>query len=155
MALDEFVRVIGPTFEHSPWIAEKTWSERPFGSIDELHEKLCRTLQEADEAQQLALIRAHPDLVGKAVLTTESTGEQTAAGLMELSPEEVEFFQRHNAAYKKRFGFPFVVCARLIKKETILEAFPRRLQNDAATERNTALSEIEKIASLRLHDLIA
>jgi len=154
MARDEFVRVIGPAFEHSPWIAEKTWDARPFERIEILHRKLCRTMREATEAQQLALICAHPDLVGKAVLTSESTGEQTAAGLMDLNAEEVTLFQQYNVKYKERFGFPFIICARLNKKESMLEAFPRRLKNEAKTELSTALAEIEKIASLRLHDFI-
>ncbi|MFM8888078.1 MAG: 2-oxo-4-hydroxy-4-carboxy-5-ureidoimidazoline decarboxylase, partial [Chthoniobacterales bacterium] len=96
----------------------------------------------------------HPDLVGRAVLTAESKGEQAAAGLSDLSSEEVEAFRRNNAAYREKFGFPFIICARMNKKDTILEAFPRRLQNDAAAEKKAALHEIHKIAALRLHDIL-
>jgi OHCU decarboxylase len=107
----------------------------------------------ADEAQ-LALIREHPDLVGRAVLTTESKGEQAAAGLMNLTPPEASLFDRYNREYRARFGFPFVICARLNKKDAILAAFPTRLQNSPEDERATALGEIFKIARLRLADLI-
>jgi 2-oxo-4-hydroxy-4-carboxy-5-ureidoimidazoline decarboxylase len=93
-------------------------------------------------------------LVGRAVLTAESQGEQAAAGLADLSAEEVALFREHNAAYREKFGFPFIICARLNKKEAILEAFPRRLANDAATEAAAALEEIHKIAALRLHDIL-
>src|SRR5262245_43614799 len=101
----DFVRVVGPVFEHSPWIAEATWSKRPFATVAQLHRVLCDTVVNAGEEKQLALIRAHPDLVGKLALTgqltPESTGEQSSAGLDKLSAEEVDLFQRNNAAYKE------------------------------------------------------
>jgi 2-oxo-4-hydroxy-4-carboxy-5-ureidoimidazoline decarboxylase len=102
----------------------------------------------------MALIQAHPDLVGRAVLTAESKDEQAAAGLGDLTEEEIEAFRRNNAAYREKFGFPFIICARMNKKDAILEAFPRRLQNDAETEKKAALDEIHKIAALRLHDIL-
>ena len=151
---EEFVRVVGPVFEHSPWIAERAASLRPFASIAALHEALCDVVRAASSEEQLGLIRAHPDLVGRVVLTAESQGEQIAAGLTDLSPEEVALFDRYNREYKTRFEFPFVICARLNKKDAILAAFPLRLQNSAAQERATALGEIFKIAQLRLNDLI-
>lgn len=154
MDRESFVRAMGPTFEHSPWVADETWPDRPFASVGHLHESLCRTMRQAEATRQLALVRAHPDLVGREVLTTESTGEQKSAGLMDLSAPEKDLFRRYNDAYKERFGFPFVICARLNKKEAILAAFPKRLENEAATELATALGEIEKIARLRLQDLI-
>jgi len=108
--------------------------------------------------QQVALLQAHPDLVGRAAqagtLTPESSREQAAAGLNRLTPEEITTFNRLNQAYWSRFGFPFVICARLNKKEAILKAFPVRLENSRQQEIKTALAEIEKIASLRLADLI-
>ena len=155
---DEFVRIVGPLFEHSPWIAEATWAKRPFASVEALHAALCETVRGAGEEKQLALIRAHPDLVGKLALagqlTKESTSEQASAGLDKLSPEEVELFQRNNAAYKAKFGFPFIICARLNKKEAILNGFKARLRNSREQEIATALTEIFKIAELRLRDLI-
>jgi 2-oxo-4-hydroxy-4-carboxy-5-ureidoimidazoline decarboxylase len=154
---DQFVRIVGPVFEHSPWIAEATWSKKPFASVADLHAALCETVQLAGEEKQLSLIRAHPDLVGRAALagtlTRESTNEQAGAGLGKLSPDEIELFQKNNAAYKEQFGFPFVICARLNKKEAILAGFERRLKNSRAEEIQTALAEIFKIAELRLWDL--
>lgn len=154
---DEFARVVGPVFEHSSWIAETTWARRPFASVEQLHAALCDTVRNAGEEKQLALIRAHPDLVGKLALagqlTKESTGEQASAGLDKLSPEEIESFQKNNAAYKEKFGFPFVICARLNRKEAILNGFKARLQNSRAQEIQAALAEIFKIAELRLRDL--
>lgn len=154
---DEFARIVGPVFEHSPWIAEAVWSKRPFASAEELHRSLCQTVADADEDKQLALIRAHPDLVGKLALagqlTKESTNEQASAGLGHLTPEEVALFQTNNAAYKEKFGFPFIICARLNKKDAILNGFKLRLQNSREQEVQTALNEIFKIAELRLRDL--
>ena len=153
----EFVRLVGPVFEHSPWIAEETWPKRPFASVEQLHQALSETVRNAGEEEQLALIRAHPDLVGRAalagMLTRESIGEQASAGLNKLTPEEIEAFQKHNAAYKEKFGFPFVICARLNKKEAILNGFGVRLQNSREQEIQTALAEVFKIAELRLRDL--
>jgi OHCU decarboxylase len=153
----EFTRVVGPAFEHSPWIAEAAWSKRPFASGQNLHEALSRVVREAGEEKQLALIRAHPDLVGRAALagtlTRESTGEQASAGLNALSSAEIALFQKQNAAYRAKFGFPFVICARLNKKEAILAGFERRLKNSVEQEIQAALEEIFKIAELRLRDL--
>ena len=154
----EFVRVVGPVFEHSPWIAGLTWLKKPFSDLNQLHRTLCETVSRSGQEAQLALIRAHPDLVGRAslagTLTRESTGEQASAGLNQLSPAEIDLFQRQNAAYQEKFGFPFVICARLNKKAVILAGFERRLQNSREPEIKTALEEIFKIAELRLRDLI-
>jgi OHCU decarboxylase len=158
LARDEFVRVIGPVFEHSPWIAQETWAKRPFTSAEKLNAQLCEAVNIAGQEKQLALIRAHPDLVGRAALagtlTRESTGEQASAGLNQLSPDEITLFQKQNDAYKNKFNFPFVICARLNKKEAILAGFERRLKNSREQEIKTALEEIFKIAELRLRDLI-
>lgn len=157
LSRDEFVRLVGPAFEHSPWIAEAAWPKRPFASAEELHRALCQTVTDAGKAAQLALIRAHPDLVGRAALagtlTRESTNEQASAGLGNLTPEEVGLFQKHNAAYQEKFGFPFVICARRNKKEAILNGFKVRRQNSREQEVKAALAEIFKIAELRLRDL--
>src|SRR5260221_508323 len=157
LSRDEFTRIVGPVFEHSPWIAEAAWARKPFASAEQLHRALCGMVEVAGEERQLALIRAHPDLVGKLVLagqlTKESTNEQASAGLGKLSLEEVGLFQKNNIAYKDRFGFPFVICARLNKKEAILNGFERRLKNSREQEIKTALEEIFKIAELRLKEL--
>jgi 2-oxo-4-hydroxy-4-carboxy-5-ureidoimidazoline decarboxylase len=155
----EFVRLVGPVFEHSPWIAEEAWQHRPFGNRDILRKILCEVVRNSGAEKQITLIRAHPDLVGRAAvagtLTRASAGEQAAAGLDKLSPEEIKRFQDYNAAYKEKFGFPFVICARLNKKDAILAGFARRMSNSREQEINAALEEIFRIAELRLADLIS
>jgi len=155
---DAFVDAIGHVFEHSPWIARRTYPKRPFDSVSTLHEKLVATVRVADESEKLSLIRAHPDLVGRmareGALTRESTAEQRAAGLTTLSSAEVQQFDGYNAAYHERFGFPFIICARENRKDAILAAFPVRLKNNVGQEIDTALGEIYKIARLRLIDAI-
>ncbi|MBJ7260059.1 MAG: 2-oxo-4-hydroxy-4-carboxy-5-ureidoimidazoline decarboxylase [Chthoniobacterales bacterium] len=151
---EEFVRAIGPVYEHSPHFARCVAGQRPFTDTEHLRHALQQEVNHAAGSEQMELIKAHPDLVGLIALTAESQSEQAAAGLMELSAEEAELFRRHNAAYREKFGFPFIICARMNKKDAILEAFPRRLQNDAAAEKKAALDEIHKIAALRLHDIL-
>lgn len=155
---EHFVAVCGPLFEHSPWIARRTWEKRPFESRDMLHSALCATMFAASADEQLRLIGSHPDLVGRMAregrLTHESTTEQAAAGLSDLSVEEIERFDRYNAAYRERFGFPFVICARENRKNAILAAFPARLKNTREAEIQIALGEIAKIAWLRLLDAV-
>jgi len=153
-----FVAVCGPLFEHSPWIADRTFTQAPFASREALHTALCASLGMATTDEKLSLVRAHPDLVGRlareGALTRESTGEQAAAGLSALTPDEVKQFDEYNAAYRTKFDFPFVICARENKKEAILAAFPVRLRNSAEQELATALAEINKIARLRLWDAV-
>jgi len=161
MSPAEFVKTFGGIFEHSPWIAEQTFEQRsvPFEDINDLFVRLTTTVSESSDEQKLALIRAHPDLVGKLAkegkLTRESTAEQKAAGLTSLSDDEVKAFEAYNKQYRDKFGFPFVICARENKKSAILKSFPERLQNSQPQEMNTALGEIYKIARLRLIDLFA
>ena len=159
LSRDEFVRIVGPVFEHSPWIAEAGSLTRPFASMEELHRALCQTVANAGEEKQLALIRAHPDLVGRAALagtlTPDSTREQASAGLGALTPEEIAAFQKSNAAYREKFGFPFVICARLNRKEAILNGFRGRLNNSREQEIKAALEEISNIAWLRLQDFVS
>ncbi len=158
LSQEEFVRVVGPVFEHSPWIAEEAWAQRPFTGVEELHRALVKVVREAGEERQLQLIRAHPDLVGRAALagtlTPESNREQASAGLGRLTPEEIAAFQSNNQAYREKFGFPFVICARLNKKEAILKGFEARLKNTRTQETAAALEEIGEIAWLRLKDLV-
>lgn len=153
---DRFVAVCGPMFEQSPWIAERAWNARPFNSLSDLHEKLIATVARSSSEEQLSLIRAHPDLVGRLAregrLTRESAAEQAAAGLESLSPSEITAFEQYNAEYQRKFGFPFVICARQNRKEAILAAFAKRLANSREAEQAAALAEIYKIAQLRLAD---
>ncbi|MEO5959769.1 MAG: 2-oxo-4-hydroxy-4-carboxy-5-ureidoimidazoline decarboxylase [Opitutaceae bacterium] len=154
----EFVAVLGHVFEHSPWVAEETWPRRPFRDGVHLHAELCAAMRAAPHERQLTLIRAHPDLAGRLAqqrqLTTESTREQASAGLDQLSEAELAEFRELNAAYRARFDFPFIVCARLSNKAAILDALSTRLGHTAAVEFQTALEEIGKIAQLRLADLL-
>jgi len=160
MPAEDAVALLGGVFEHSPWIVAETWPEAPFASVDDLHHALVATVNTAPVECQLALIRAHPDLVGRAArdgtLTRESTAEQRAAGLGadDLTEEEKVAFANLNASYQAKFAFPFVICARENKKASILAGFVARLPNDAATERDTALKEIARIAWFRLRDLV-
>lgn len=153
-----FVDVCGPLYEHSSWVAERAFPMRPFVSLAALHEALVAAVQGATPDEQLALIRAHPDLVGRLAregrLTAASTSEQAAAGLDALAPEEAVAFERYNQAYRDRFGFPFVICARENRKAAILAAFPVRLAHTAEQERAAALAEIGRIGWLRLCDAV-
>jgi OHCU decarboxylase len=148
----------GGVFEQSSWIAEQAWPARPFGSVGALHAALVAVVDAAPQADRLALIRAHPDLAGKAAiageLTPESTREQSAAGLDRLTPEQYERITSLTAAYRERFGFPFVVCAREHTADSIIAAAAERAAADPEREERTALSEIAKIARLRLDDLV-
>lgn len=159
-ALDRagFTKALGHLFEHSPWVAEETWAKRPFASAEALHAGLCATMRAASPDRQMTLIRAHPDLAGRLArqkqLTVESTREQASAGLDQLTDAELAEFTRNNDTYKAKFGFPFIICARLNAKATILAAMAARLPNPPAVELTTALAEIEKIAWLRLSDLL-
>jgi 2-oxo-4-hydroxy-4-carboxy-5-ureidoimidazoline decarboxylase len=159
LSREDFLRVVGPVFEHSPWIAELTWVNRPFISAGALHRALCATVLASDESKKLALIRAHPDLGGREArartLTPASTREQSSGGLDQLSVKEAALFDRYNREYRERFGFPFVICARQNKKEAMLAGFERRLKNSPEQEIEAALAEICKIAELRLHDVVA
>jgi len=154
-----FTAALGHLFEHSPWVAEETWSKRPFASAEALHAALCATMRAASRDRQLALIRAHPDLAGRLAqqkkLTAESTREQASAGLDSLTDAELAEFTRQNDAYKAKFGFPFIICARLNAKSAILTAMQTRGGHPPDTEFTTALGEIEKIAWLRLQDVLA
>ncbi|HEX3302538.1 MAG TPA: 2-oxo-4-hydroxy-4-carboxy-5-ureidoimidazoline decarboxylase, partial [Thermomicrobiales bacterium] len=157
---DMFVERLGFLFEDSPWIVAEAWRSRPWRTREQLHEALLQVVTVAGEARQVALIRAHPDLVGRAALagslSRESTAEQRAAGLDPdaLSEEDVQRFQEANAAYQARFGFPFVICARENKRASILAGFATRLGNDRAAEIDTALYEIGRIAWHRLADVV-
>lgn len=151
----DFIARYAGIYEHSPWVAERV---AEFASDIEdtgrLAELMADCVDNADTEQQLTLIRAHPDLAGKAhiagELTEDSTDEQASAGLDQCSKVEYERFQALNDAYKDKFGFPFVMAVRNSNREEILEAFSARLKNDYDTEFETALAEIHAIARLRL-----
>lgn len=150
----EFAAALGAIYEHSPWVAEVAAAKRPFATLEELHDAMGAALLAADDASKHALLNAHPDLAGKAAradeLTADSKNEQHSAGLDRLSEPEFEEFHRLNKAYRDKFGFPFIVCVRRHGKESIFHQFESRLRNDLATEYDTALAEVIRIAALRL-----
>lgn len=153
--MSDFVERYGAVYEHSPWVAEQ--AAAVLGDIDDpelIAIVMADCVDNAPEEQQLELIRAHPDLAGKAQvageLTADSTSEQASAGLDQCTPEEYERFQKLNRSYHDRFGFPFVMAVRASSRQEILDAFERRLGNEADVEFETALAEIHKIARLRL-----
>ena len=157
-ARDRFVSHYGGIYEHSAWVAEETWPEAcDTSGADALAVLLAHCVDQAPRERRLALIRAHPDLAGKAAidgaLTEASTGEQAAAGIDRCTPQEFEQFQSLNLQYKEKFAFPFVMAVRNSNKKEIFDAFARRLHNDYETEFATAMTEIHKIARLRLEAL--
>jgi 2-oxo-4-hydroxy-4-carboxy-5-ureidoimidazoline decarboxylase len=156
---DAFVARFGGVFEDSPWIAAAAWDARPFAGVAELHAAMVAVVDAAPREQRLALIRAHPELAGQAAiageLTPESTREQVAAGLDRLTPQQHADVLALTAAYRERFSFPFVVCAREHTADSIIAAAKARLAHDAGAEEAAALAEIAKIAALRLDDLVA
>jgi 2-oxo-4-hydroxy-4-carboxy-5-ureidoimidazoline decarboxylase len=155
---DEFVAALGNVFEYSPWIAEQAAIARPFAGVQQLFDAMKMVVEQTAPDRRLALIRAHPDLASKtqraAGLTAESSAEQSGAGLDRLSDAEFKTFERLNNAYRTRFGFPYIVCARRHTKDSILRDFERRLPNDDATEIQNSINEIYRIAALRVAELV-
>lgn len=159
----DFVSALGGVFEHSPWVAEAVVGGRPFASVSALHRAMVQAVENAGVARQLTLIRAHPDLAGKAAragnLTDASTSEQKGAGLNQLSDAEYARFHQLNDAYKQRFDFPFILAVRGFDgkghdKHSILASFETRLHNTPEQEISEALRQIARIAGLRLEDMI-
>jgi 2-oxo-4-hydroxy-4-carboxy-5-ureidoimidazoline decarboxylase len=154
-----FVAGLGDIFEHSRWVAEAVHQAQPFPSLNALYEAMTAAVRNAGEARQMALIKRHPDLAGKAAregtITADSKLEQASAGLDQLSADEFAAFHRLNDAYHAKFSIPFIVCVRRHGKESILRQFEQRLHNDSASERNAALTEIFRIAALRLDQCVA
>ena len=161
MERKEFIARFGGVFEHSPWIAERTFDrglptdcDRPAG----LHGALCTEFRGASQAERLGVLRAHPDLAGRLALagdlTDDSTREQAAAGLDCLTRQELARFTELNDAYQQKFGFPFIMAVKGRSKGEILAAFETRIENDSETEFETACGEVERIALLRLQDLV-
>ncbi|MEZ5833368.1 MAG: 2-oxo-4-hydroxy-4-carboxy-5-ureidoimidazoline decarboxylase [Dongiaceae bacterium] len=156
----QFVTLYGRVYEHSPWIVEAAWSagmKPACDTVEGLHQVLSRIVGAAPHERQLALLNAHPDLAGRLAvrgeLTAESTSEQASAGLDKCTPAEFQRLTELNDAYKRKFPFPFIMAVKGKSRAEILAAFERRIGNDEATEFQTALAEVHKIALLRLRDL--
>ena len=154
-ALDhqEFVKALGWIFEDSPWVAERTWSARPFATVDALHNAMVDQLARAKPDEQLALLRAHPDLGARARMSPASVGEQQGAGLDQLTPQEFDFLQELNSAYRKKFGFPFLFAVKGSTKHDILRALEERLGASPEEEYEEALRNVNRIAKFRLLEM--
>lgn len=165
MTLDEinalspeaFTAQFGNLYEHSPWIAAGAADQRPFASFDHMLAAFESVVEAASDTDKLILLRAHPELAGKAAidgtLTNASEAEQASAGLDRMLPDEYAELTSLNRRYSERFGFPFIICVRLTTKAGILTALNTRLNNSAAEEFQNALAEVAKIAKLRLEGL--
>ena len=148
--LAAFVAQYGPLFECSPWVAEKTWHFRPFRTREEMLERMSAIVMEADDDSQLELLRAHPELGAKVRMTAESTEEQRGAGLDRLERDEAYIFGQLNAAYRERFGFPFIIAVKGLTADMIADSMQQRMMNSASEEKERALMEVCRIASFRL-----
>ncbi|ABM35677.1 2-oxo-4-hydroxy-4-carboxy-5-ureidoimidazoline decarboxylase [Polaromonas naphthalenivorans] len=157
----EFTQLLDGSYEHSPWIAAQAWAQRPFASLAQLKLALVRVVRESGREAQLALIRAHPELAGKAMLsktlTAESSHEQGKAGLSNCTPAEFARIHQLNANYNAKFGFPFILAVRGprglgLAKPEIIATFARRLDNPPDFELAEALRNIHRIAEIRLND---
>ncbi len=158
LSCESFVETLGSIFEHSPWVAEAVVDARPFGTIEALHAAMVAAVMAAGPERQLALLQAHPELAGKLAraggLTQASAGEQASVGLDKLDEAEIARFDRANAIYRDRFGFPFIIAVKAQRdRRAILEAIETRAGHDRATELATALAEVAKIARFRLEAL--
>jgi 2-oxo-4-hydroxy-4-carboxy-5-ureidoimidazoline decarboxylase len=153
-----FAAALGAIYEHSPWIAERAWQKRPFEGVEALKAAMSQVVAEASGAEQLGLVRAHPDLAGRlaraGALAPASAGEQAGLGLDRLSDAEFDLFEQLNTAYRERFGFPFVIAVKRHTRASVLDAFRVRIQHGPDEEMRTALAEIDAIAGFRLDALL-
>lgn len=154
MSRDNFLRVYGSVYEHSPWVAEAVYDDRDVGNVDTvwtLYAAMRMAVDMADRGMQLSLMRAHPELAVKTPdMAAASVSEQSSAGLDQCSSEELAAFKRLNHEYREKFGFPFIVAVKGMTRGEILQVFNQRLQNDYETEFQNALQQIHKIARFRL-----
>jgi 2-oxo-4-hydroxy-4-carboxy-5-ureidoimidazoline decarboxylase len=158
MEPERFATALGHIFEHAPWVAARAASRRPFATQDALHRGMMDVVREATEGEQLALIHGHPELAGKAALdgtlTADSAREQGSAGLTRLTSGELSAFRALNAAYRARFGFPFIMAVADRTKDEIIAAIETRLRETPAAERAAALDQVGKIAAIRLAGVV-
>lgn len=155
MSREAFTQTVGWVFEHSPWVAERAWAQRPFPDSDSLHLAMARQVEAAKPDEQLALLRAHPDLGTRAALSDASAAEQAGAGLDRLSREEFERFTRLNENYKSKFGFPFLLAVKNCTKQDVLRELEQRLPSPQEVEFAEALRQVYRIAAFRLHDVLS
>jgi 2-oxo-4-hydroxy-4-carboxy-5-ureidoimidazoline decarboxylase len=153
-----FVELLGAIFEHSPWVAELAYLERPFASRHQLHQVMAAAVKTAPEVQRMALLCQHPELAGReadaGTLTEDSKREQAGAGLNQCTAAELLTIKSHNQAYHAKFEFPFIIAVSGLDKFQIIAAMEDRLGNSSALEFDTAIGEVEKIARIRIDALI-
>lgn len=153
-----FVELLGAIFEHSPWVAELVYPERPFSSRNELHQVMAAAVRHAPAVQRMALLCQHPELAGKeadtGTLTDDSKREQAGAGLNQCTASELQTIKSLNQAYRAKFSFPFIIAVTGLDKFQIIAAMEKRLENTEQTEFDTAIGEVEKIARIRIDALI-
>ena len=155
----EFVERFGGVFEHSPWVAKRAWHKKPFGSLDALHAAMMRAVAAANKEEQLALVRAHPELAGaeaeEGALSADSSSEQDRLGFLKLTHEELEAMQRLNQRYRERHGFPCIVALRLhATRESVLAEMSRRIETESQVEFKAALEQIGHITRGRLEKIV-
>jgi 2-oxo-4-hydroxy-4-carboxy-5-ureidoimidazoline decarboxylase len=154
-----FVVRFGGVFEHAAWVAERAHAHGPFASVDALHGAMMRTVRAAPAETRIAFLNGHPELAGPEArarsMTADSASEQGSAGLDHMPPEDAEAFDRLNAAYRRRFGFPFIIAVRGRARSEILAIFAARLRGAPAEEEQAALDEIALITLMRLDRLVA
>lgn len=154
MSQEEFVAALGAIFEETPAIARFTWEKRPFADVEQLHQQMVNEVKAMSKPEQLALIRVHPDLGSKVKMAEASVQEQSGVGLDRLTASEYEYFEKLNAAYKAKFGFPFIVAVKNHTKDSIFTAFEQRLENSVDQEFDRAIAEIYQIAQFRLSAIV-
>ena len=151
----QFVETIGWVFEHSPWVAERAWAVRPFTNVDALHEAMVDQVEQATAEEQLALLRAHPDLGTRAQVSDASAAEQAGAGLDQLTSAEFERLLALNKAYRDKFGFPFLFAVKGSGKHDILDALERRVPASRDEEYRVALTQVYRIAKFRIESILS
>jgi 2-oxo-4-hydroxy-4-carboxy-5-ureidoimidazoline decarboxylase len=158
MTQEAFTAALGAIYEHSPWVAQRAAAKRPFANVQQLHDAMADTVRAAHDEERLQLIRAHPELAGKAAvrgeLTEESTREQKGAGLDQCSAEEFAQLQTLNHRYNEKFGFPFVIAVKGHSRHTILRHFSERLANERQAEADECIEQIIKIGGFRLAEVV-
>ena len=163
MTLDElngkdrggFVSAVGSAFEDSPWVAERAWDRRPFVTLDALHDALSSVVASATLDEQLSLLRAHPELGARTKMSQASAVEQAGAGLAALTEDEADRFRSLNAAYREKFGFPFLYAVKGRTPQDMLNAVERRLTSARDAEHHEALRQVYRIARFRLEDIVS
>ncbi|MEL6455759.1 MAG: 2-oxo-4-hydroxy-4-carboxy-5-ureidoimidazoline decarboxylase [Cyanobacteria bacterium J06623_5] len=154
MTQAEFVQRFGHIFEETPTVAKTAWTARPFTKLDDLHKKMVAVVHRMSPAEKLALIRAHPELGAKAEMADASVQEQASAGLNRLNAKDYQKIQTLNAAYKEKFGFPFVVAVKGMSVKDVIAAMETRVGSEREEEVARSLAEIYKIARFRLESTI-